>query len=311
MEDYELMLNAYKTAGGTPSVFNNLEIANLLVHNNRILGSNSVPGLVLTSKETNEGVDIDLTIKEGCKIINPVHLCFGVLPKEGSQVINIREKSEPNSVVKILAHCVFPNAIKVEHIMEANFEIEENSSFEYTEVHYHGLSGGVKVVPHAKVKVKNNGRFLATFSLLHGRVGELDIDYEVLVDEYGIMELLAKVYGYGEDKIKIKETGILKGSSSRGLIKSRIAVRDKAQSEVVSELTAHAPGARGHVDCIEIIQGEAKAKAIPIVYVTDSLAKITHEAAIGSVDKKQVETLMARGLKEDKAIDIVISGILK
>jgi hypothetical protein len=38
---------------------------------------------------------------------------------------------------------------------------------------------------------------------------------------------------------------------------------------------------------------------------------VTHEAAIGRVDKKQVETLMARGLEEEKAIDLVISGMLK
>lgn len=110
-------------------------------------------------------------------------------------------------------------------------------------------------------------------------------------------------------KVKKGDIHCILGPNGAG--KSRIAVRDKAQSEVVSELTAHAPGARGHVDCIEIIQGEAKAKAIPIIYVTDNLAKITHEAAIGRVDKKQIETLMARGLKEDKAIDIVISGMLK
>jgi len=311
MQDYELMLNAYKTAGGAPSVFKDSKIANLLVHKNRVLGSNLVPGLVLIPKETPEGVDIDLTIKKGYKIVNPVHLCFGILPKEGRQVINIREKSENDSSVKVLAHCVFPNAVKVEHIMEANFELGEGASFEYTEVHYHGLSGGIRVVPHAKVKVGNKGRFLATFSLLHGRVGKLDIDYEVLVLEDGIMELLAKVYGYGEDEIKIREAGILQGNGSRGLVKSRIAVKDKAQSEVLSELTANAPGARGHVDCIEIIQDEAKAKAIPIVYVTDSLAKVTHEAAIGRVDQKQIETLMARGLKEEEAIDVVIGGMLK
>ncbi|GAG95131.1 unnamed protein product, partial [marine sediment metagenome] len=55
----------------------------------------------------------------------------------------------------------------------------------------------------------------------------------------------------------------------------------------------------------------AKARAIPIVSVTHELAKVTHEAAIGRVSKKQIETLMARGLEEEKAIDLVVSGMLK
>jgi Fe-S cluster assembly scaffold protein SufB len=37
---------------------------------------------------------------------------------------------------------------------------------------------------------------------------------------------------------------------------------------------------------------------------------LTHEAAIRSVDKKQVETLMARGLTEEKAVDVVVKGML-
>ncbi len=37
---------------------------------------------------------------------------------------------------------------------------------------------------------------------------------------------------------------------------------------------------------------------------------MTHEAAIGSVDTKQLETLMARGLDEDAASELIIQGLL-
>ena len=39
-------------------------------------------------------------------------------------------------------------------------------------------------------------------------------------------------------------------------------------------------------------------------------AHVTHEAAIGSVDSKQLQTLMARGLSEDEAVDLIIQGLL-
>jgi len=123
--------------------------------------------------------------------------------------------------------------------------------------------------------------------------------------------MTAKIYGYSDDKIKIREAGQLTGKFSRGLIKSRIAIKDNAQSEIINELTATAPNAIGHVDCVEVIQGNAQAKAIPIVNVTNEFAKVTHEAAIGRVDTKQVATLMARGLEEEKAIDVVVGGMLK
>lgn len=40
-------------------------------------------------------------------------------------------------------------------------------------------------------------------------------------------------------------------------------------------------------------------------------AKVTHEAAIGSVDKKELETLMARGLTPEQAVELIVSGILR
>jgi Fe-S cluster assembly scaffold protein SufB len=45
--------------------------------------------------------------------------------------------------------------------------------------------------------------------------------------------------------------------------------------------------------------------------VRDDQARVTHEAAIGSVSKKELETLMARGLDEEEAVDIIIRGMLR
>lgn len=311
MPDYELMLDAYSKAGGVPAVFKDSNVAHLVVHRNKVIGSHLVPGLFLTPRETETGVNIDFRVEKGVKIERPVHLCFGVIPKEGVQEIVIKASVEDGAGVKLLAHCVFPNAIKVIHKMLADITIGDNAYYEYNEVHFHGDTGGVEVVPRAKIKVGRASRLVTNFTLLHGRVGVFDLDYDTEVLDDSVLEMTARVYGYGDDIIKIREAGRLIGKNSRGLIKSRVAVKDNAQSEIINELTATAPHARGHVDCIEVIQGRARAQAIPIVNVTHELAKVTHEAAIGSVDKKQVETLMARGAEEEKAIDIVVSGLLK
>ena len=94
------------------------------------------------------------------------------------------------------------------------------------------------------------------------------------------------------------------------MIKTRIDVEDDARVEVTGVTEGNAAGARGHVDCLEIIRDRAVAKAIPIVSVTNPRAKVTHEAAIGSVDKQQFETLMAHGLTPDEAVDVIVKGML-
>jgi len=104
---------------------------------------------------------------------------------------------------------------------------------------------------------------------------------------------------------------VLEGKNSRGLIKIRIALENEATAEVTGITEGNAEGARGHVDCMEIVKDNAVARAIPIVNVTHPLSKITHEAAIGSVDKRQMETLMAHGLTPEEAVDIIVKGILR
>jgi Fe-S cluster assembly scaffold protein SufB len=220
-------------------------------------------------------------------------------------------KLERNSSARFIAHCVFPNAEKVRHIMDAVVEIGEGAEMKYSEVHYHGPHGGTEVVPKAVVKIARNGRYFADFILIDGRVGTLDIDYAVDAGESALTELTAKVFGHASDDIKIRERVVLSGENARGLIKTRIALEDEASAEVTGITEGNARGARGHVDCMEIVKDKAVAKAIPIVNVTNPLAKVTHEAAIGSIDKRQMETLMAHGLNPEEAVDLIVRGVLK
>ena len=65
-----------------------------------------------------------------------------------------------------------------------------------------------------------------------------------------------------------------------------------------------------HVDCKEIVRGDAVARATPVVSAAHPLAHLTHEAAIGSMDSRQLQTLMARGMSEEQAVDLIIQGLL-
>lgn len=310
-QEYKELLEIYRQAEGNPAVFADQKVAHLIVHQNRVLGSHLVPGLDVSPRETADGVDLKIKVLPGVKIEFPVHLCFGVLPKEGVQRINIETEVGEEAGVSLLAHCIFPNAIKVQHLMEATIMVRKNGFYRYNETHFHGEEGGVVVVPKARITLDEGARLETYFQLTKGKVGRLEIDYEVEAGKNAVAEMIAKAYGYGQDLIKIKERCVLKGDGSRGIIKSRVAVKEDASSEVYSEIAAYGRQSRGHVDCVEILQGKARARAVPIVDVFEETAKITHEAAIGSVDKQQLETLMARGVRQDEAVDIIIKGMLK
>ncbi|MHB8792575.1 MAG: SufD family Fe-S cluster assembly protein [Thermoleophilia bacterium] len=309
--DYTQMLDAYTRAHGNPAAFEDSRVAHLIVHKNRVIGAHLVPGFEVEPEETANGIDLRFHVLPGAKIEFPVHLCFGVLPAEGEQVINISGEVAEGGGVELLAHCIFPNAVRVQHHMQAQISIGRNASYGYDEVHYHGDTGGTSVIPHARITLDEGARLRTAFQLIDGRVGELDIDYEVDAAAGAVVEMLARVYGYGNDSIRIREKCMLKGDDARGVIKSRVAVTGEAKSEVFSEMEASGRRSRGHVDCIEIVQDRASARAVPVVNVLDHTAKVTHEAAIGSVDSRQLETLMSRGLDQAQAVDVIIKGMLR
>lgn len=309
-EELEAMEGALELAGGDASVFKMPHVSSLVVSGNRILSANQTEGIVLEKRSTESGVDIELTIKKGYKIPDPVHLCFGFLPKEGLQQINVSMVAEEDSSVQLVAHCTFPNSEHVIHKMDATIIIHKNAFLKYDETHFHGEQGGVEVIPKAKIEIKEGGRYFTGLTLISGRVGLLDLDYDVEAGKDSVCELNTKVHGKDTDNIKIREKVSLIGENARSVTKSRVAIADNAVAEFTGITEGHAPHAFGHVDCVEVVQGNAVASAIPIVRVDDPLAKVTHEAAIGSVDKKEVETLMARGLEEGEAVDIIVKGML-
>ncbi len=311
MSELNELMHAFGEAGGEQGVLADQGTAHLVVSSHSILSSRVVEGIDVDATETRKGISARVIVREGVKLQKPVHLCFGVLHKKGTQEIKMDVKLEKNSSATFIAHCIFPKAEKVRHIMDAVVEIGEGAEMRYSETHYHGLYGGVEVKPKLTVKVGKNGRYYTDFSLINGRVGKLEIDYDVQAGENSVTELMARVFGHANDDVKIKEKVVLAGENARGLIKARVAVEDEATVEITGITEGNAAGARGHVDCMEIVKDNAVAKASPRVQVNNPLAKVTHEAAIGSVDKRQMETLMAHGLSPEEAVDVIVKGILR
>jgi len=310
--EFEMLAEAYAASGGNPLDLHNDQYGLMLVSGNHVLGKNEIPGLVIESDPLSDGIKARVIVKENAQIEKPVHLCFGVIPAEGIQRILADFIIEDNARASFLAHCTFPNAVKVQHIMEGTVRIGKNGVMEYNETHFHGPTGGVEVLPKMKIEVGSNGQYISTFRLSKGAAGVVRLDYEAYLEEKAVTELYAKIYGKASDDILVKESVYLNGNESRGLVKSRIVLTDEARAEVLGEVIGKGVNSRGHIDCMEVVQGQkARASAVPRLMVIEETAKLTHEAAIGSVDKRQVETLMARGLSEQEAIDVIVGGLLK
>ena len=309
MSETQLIEQLYASLGERCAT--DTDIAHVEIHGNKVLGVHLVPGFEIEADEREDGIAASVRVRRGAQIAQPVRICFGLLPEQGVQRIQMKVDLEEDSRIAVMASCTFPNAVDVLHTMDAEITARAGSQYAYLERHVHGQEGGVNVVPRAKVVLEEGSRFRTDFELIRGRVGKIDIDYDAVCHARSTLEMSARISGRGSDRIRIHEKAHLIGEHARGVLTTNIAVRDGAAAEIFNTLIASAAYARGHVDCKEIVKGDASAQATPIVEVRHEKAHVTHEAAIGSVDGKQLETLMSRGLSEDQATELIIEGLLR
>ncbi|MDH7486574.1 MAG: hypothetical protein QHJ81_09915 [Anaerolineae bacterium] len=152
--EYEALLEAYSQAGGDPAMLKAPNAATLVVSANRVLAANEVPGVHFQAEALPDGVRARIAVEPGVRIERPVHLCFGMLPAEGVQRIEADYEIGAGAQVEFIAHCTFPNAIRLQHIMDARIHVGPDATMQYRESHYHGPHGGIEVLPKARVTVE-------------------------------------------------------------------------------------------------------------------------------------------------------------
>lgn len=311
MTDLEQLYQALRMIGEDPGLILSGDNAHVVAYGHQIVSRQSIPGVSVTAQTTEQGIEAKIVITEGRQVEQPIHLCFGLFERFGVQNVVLDLVMEANAQATLWSHCLFSVPDVARHAMQAVIRVGPGAELRYQEAHYHGASGGMEVVPRARVELERGARLFSDFPLVTGLVGKLDVDFDVNVGEEAVAELTSKVFGHGMDRIRLKERLVLAGRNARGLIKSRVAVEDDASAEVIGITEGNAAGARGHVDCTEIIRDRGMVSASPVVKVTHPEAKVTHEAAIGSVDRQQMETLMARGLAPEEAVYRIVGGLLR
>jgi hypothetical protein len=308
MADLQPIVRLFGQAGwSAPAI---PEAAHLVAYGQTLASVQSLSGVRVQADTSGIGIEAQVVVGAGGVVAQPIHLCLGLFEAFGAQDVQLALTLEPGAQATLWAHGLFETPLTARHTMRAEIRLMDGAVLHHQEPHYHGRSGDIVVSPHARVHLERGAHYLADFSLLHGRVGGLDIDYVVTVGEGALAELTSRVYGFADDLIHLRERLDLDGAGARALVKSRVAVRDDTRAEVFGIVEGNAAGARGHVDCMEVVRDRAIVGAVPEVRVRHPQAKVTHEAAIGSVDSRQLETLMARGLAPDDAVDLIVRGML-
>ncbi len=76
------------------------------------------------------------------------------------------------------------------------------------------------------------------------------------------------------------------------------------------DLVGNCAGVKAHLECKGLILNNGLMQAIPELSGTVPGVEMSHEAAVGKIDQREIAYLMARGLDEDDAISTIVKGFL-
>jgi len=74
------------------------------------------------------------------------------------------------------------------------------------------------------------------------------------------------------------------------------------------EMIGQVKGCKGHLECKGLILNDGIMHAIPELVGYVPGVEMSHEAAVGKIDQREIEYLMARGLDEDEAVSTIVRG---
>ena len=76
------------------------------------------------------------------------------------------------------------------------------------------------------------------------------------------------------------------------------------------DLVGKVAGVKAHLECKGLILKDGLMHAIPELKGYVPGVEMSHEAAVGKIDRREIEYLMSRGIDEEEAISTIVRGFL-
>jgi len=111
--------------------------------------------------------------------------------------------------------------------------------------------------------------------------------------------------------INMYDSTFLNGEGSSATMRVRMVADQDSKITSHSKMTANNAGI-GHLDCMGLLLSEnSSISSVPELINRNKNATLTHEASIGRISQDVLNYLRSRGLTEDEAIDLIVTGFLR
>ena len=237
----------------------------------------------------------------------PLSSCITIASPKISQDLTNLLVIEKNVKAKFNVICnAAENKLCGKHRAKGKLILKDNVSLEYN--HFHKWGEKDFVSPDYEFILGKNSQLLYTYQNLFPPEN-LQLKTTIYGNENSSSRLNFIINALNSN-IRIQDIIYLKGKSSQGIARLRLAGRDNSQIEAISKIFALAPS-KGHLDCRGLLLNRtAKISLIPEIVCQNKKAQITHEASIGKISEEELNYLRMRGLTEKEATDLIVTGFL-
>jgi uncharacterized protein len=245
---------------------------------------------------------------EGLHVDHPVQSCLYIAREGFSQNVHNLVIAEEGSHLQIITGCATsPHLVSGLHVGVSEFYVKKGAHLHFTMIHDWGEQ--VNVRPRTVVHVEAGGVFVSNYISLKP-VGSLQMNPLTHLAGEGAVARFNSVLVAGKNcHLDVGSRVILDAPGTRAEIISRAIV---AGGTIVArgELIGKAAGVKAHLECKGLILKEGLMHAIPELRGCVPGVEMSHEAAVGKIDRGEIEYLMARGVDEEEAVSMIVRGFL-
>lgn len=244
----------------------------------------------------------------GVKSSQPVQACLYIASEKFSQHVHNIVIAEENSELHIITGCATaPHLISGLHIGVSEFYVKKGAKLTFTMIHDWGEK--VNVRPRTVTRVEEGGVIISNYISLRP-VGSLQMFPTTYLDGAGAVARFNSVLVASRGShLDVGSRVVLNAPASRAEIISRGITTGGtiiARGDLIGKVT----GVKAHLECKGLILNNGIMHAIPELSGHAPGVEMSHEAAVGKIDKREIEYLMARGLDEESAISTIVRGFL-
>jgi len=193
------------------------------------------------------------------------------------------------------------------HVGISEFFVKKGAKLTFTMIHDWGEK--IYVRPRTVIQVEEGGVIISNYISLRP-VGSLQMFPTTHLNGPGAVARFNSILVAGKGSyLDVGSRVILNAPSTRAEIISR-GISSGGSIIARGDLIGKVAGIKAHLECKGLILNDGLMQAIPELtgYVPD--VEMSHEAAVGKIDQREIEYLMARGLDEDEAISTIVRGFL-